>query len=133
MGKSFTGASLAVMVAGLVFAAPDSVLGQSQSETTVKIGVPASQTGRFAEFSLASLHAIELAAEYVNRNGGVKALGGAKVEIVTADTQSDPGRATQLLRQMGAAGDISAFLGPMTSAEQLANLSTIDRLKIPLC
>ena len=102
----------------------------SSSVAPVVFGEPAALTGAGAQFGVPESNAMQLAVDTINAAGGIKSLGGAKLKLVLADDQSDPTRDTQLLQQMATQG-VSAFVGPFLSAQTIANIPTITRLKIP--
>ncbi len=54
---------------------------------TYKIGVGGAHTGELAAYGIPSLKAVELAADYINANGGLL---GKKLEVVAADDQCKP-------------------------------------------
>ena len=55
----------------------------------VRLGFPSSLTGPFSPWILSAKRAIDLVVDEVNAAGGIKSLGGAKFEVLYADTQSD--------------------------------------------
>jgi branched-chain amino acid transport system substrate-binding protein len=55
----------------------------------VRLGFPSSLTGAFSPWILRAKQAIDLIVEEVNSAGGIKSLGGAKLEILYSDTQSN--------------------------------------------
>src|SRR5215471_15248580 len=57
---------------------------------TVKVGVIHPVTGPLAEPGQACRAGAQMAAEEINAAGGIKALGGARLELVLGDTQSKP-------------------------------------------
>jgi len=57
---------------------------------TVKIGVVHPVTGPLAEPGQASRLGAQMAADAINAAGGIKALGGMKIELVLGDTQTKP-------------------------------------------
>ncbi len=59
----------------------------AQAADTYKIGVGGAHTGELAAYGMPSLRAVELAADYINSQGGVL---GKKVEVVAADDQCKP-------------------------------------------
>jgi branched-chain amino acid transport system substrate-binding protein len=61
----------------------------------IKLGVLHTVTGPLAEPGQACRLGAQLAAEAVNQAGGIKALGGAKLELLLGDTQSKPEVARQ--------------------------------------
>ena len=56
---------------------------------TVKIGVLMPLTGSQSAIGNRQCDGIQLAVDLQNENGGIASLGGAKIELVVADTQSD--------------------------------------------
>jgi branched-chain amino acid transport system substrate-binding protein len=57
---------------------------------TVKIGTILPLSGAAAQLGENSQKAIDMAVEEINENGGIKSLGGAKLEIVYGDSQGKP-------------------------------------------
>lgn len=55
---------------------------------TVKVGMPSPVTGPMADVGQDSRLGAQLAVEAVNAAGGIKSLGGARVELLTADTET---------------------------------------------
>jgi branched-chain amino acid transport system substrate-binding protein len=96
----------------------------------VLIGVPISLTGVGAGFGVPQLHAAQDEVAAINAAGGIKDLGGAKLELDVADDQSSPTVAAQLLRQMAANG-VSAFIGPVLSSVLAPNVPVIQALHVP--
>lgn len=88
-------------------------------------------TGAGAGFGIPLLHAQQVAVNEINAHGGIKELGGAKLKLVVADSQSDPAVAGRLVRKMAGEG-VSAFTGPELSSLAVANVPVIQRLHIPL-
>lgn len=62
---------------------------EADSQDTIKIGVILSFTGSAAYESEMLKQGYDFAAEYWNNNGGVKALGGKKLEMIYADHADD--------------------------------------------
>ena len=67
-----------------------SALAQNQEPPPVKIGGVYPLTGPFAPLGEVDKNAILLAVEQINAQGGIKSLGGAKIEIIFADSEGDP-------------------------------------------
>ena len=57
---------------------------------TVKIGVIHPVTGPLAEPGQACRLGAQMAADAINASGGIKSLGGAKLELISGDTQTKP-------------------------------------------
>jgi branched-chain amino acid transport system substrate-binding protein len=105
--------------------------GSSTSVAPIKIGLSVELTGNTAPFGVPAAEAIQLTVNAINAAGGIKELGGAKLQLDEADNMSDPTTAGQQLRQEAADG-VVAFLGPMSSSSDSANKSLIEQLKVPL-
>ena len=58
------------------------------------------QSGDFAVATIGKVHAIQLAAEEINKAGGIA---GRQIELVTYDTQSDNTRYQEFVRRRAAA------------------------------
>jgi branched-chain amino acid transport system substrate-binding protein len=57
---------------------------------TIKVGMLLPLSGSNAPLGLMSKNACEIAVQEVNDSGGIKSMGGAKIEFVYADSQGDP-------------------------------------------
>lgn len=83
---------------------------------TIKFGVGGSHTGELAGYGIPSLRAVELAADYINANGGLL---GKQVEVIGADDQCKPelapNAATNLLSE-GVVGVIGMICSGPTKA-----------------
>ncbi|MDL2324711.1 ABC transporter substrate-binding protein [Ruminococcaceae bacterium OttesenSCG-928-A16] len=102
------------------------------NQKTVKIGVAGCITGANAESGRQTVQGAELAAKYINENGGIKALDGAQVELVLIDNTSDPNQsALALERVLDANNDIVGIVGNPTSSALLPMLPILQKYKIP--
>src|SRR5437763_5468594 len=86
-------------VLGGAIAAPY-VLRSAQAAETVNVGVVLPLSGANAQFGINSRNGIELAADQINKAGGIKALGGAKIELVVADATSTPTTAATVAQRL---------------------------------
>ena len=57
---------------------------------TIKVGILLPLSGSVAPIGVNNRRGHELAVEEINANGGLKALGGAMLEMVDGDTQGKP-------------------------------------------
>ena len=57
---------------------------------TVKVGILLPLSGSVAPIGVNNRRGHEFAVEEINANGGIKALGGAKLEMIDGDTQGKP-------------------------------------------
>ena len=56
----------------------------------VKVGLLAPLTGVSANWGQKTYYGFQLAAQILNEEGGIKSMGGAKIGVVAADTESKP-------------------------------------------
>jgi branched-chain amino acid transport system substrate-binding protein len=108
---------------------PGLVLGQSNPRT-VKIGMIQPMTGIFAYNGEQSMAGAKLAAEEINARGGIKSLGGAKIELVIGDSQSKPEAAVAEVDKLSEQG-IACFLGGYASGIALTATQASARNKVP--
>ncbi|GAB2766437.1 ABC transporter substrate-binding protein [Sinomonas soli] len=80
----------------------------SGNESTYDIGVLVSQTGSGAQLGQGELQGAQLAADYVNKKGGVN---GHQIKIVSADDKSTPDQALQQARTL-ISQKVAAVVGP---------------------
>jgi branched-chain amino acid transport system substrate-binding protein len=112
--------------AGIV-AAP--VLLRAQP-AAVKVGILQPVTGALAQDGELGRTGAELAIAEINRSGGIKALGGAKLEIVFGDARSNPEAGTQEVERMQAEG-VAAIVGGFASPVCLAATQAAARYDLP--
>jgi branched-chain amino acid transport system substrate-binding protein len=90
----------------------------------IKIGVIQPLTGPLAQDGLLNMKAYEFAVEEINKSGGIKSLGGAKIEILKGNSEAKPeigmGEAERLIRE-GAVVLMGAYQSSVTfTASQAA-------------
>ncbi|MBP2300723.1 ABC transporter substrate-binding protein [Azospirillum picis] len=120
------GAAAAVF-ATVPMAAPTVLRAQTAA---VKIGILQPVTGALAyDGDLGRLGA-EMAINEINAAGGIKALGGAKIEMVFGDARSMPEAGTQEVERMQADG-VSAIVGGFASPICLAASQAAARYDLP--
>jgi branched-chain amino acid transport system substrate-binding protein len=98
---------------------------------SIKIAAPFGLTGPVGPFAEPHVPALELAIKKINETGGIKSLGGAPLELLLQDSQSDPAVATRLLREMKADGAVIA-VAPFASGIALAAKPVLADLDLPL-
>lgn len=74
---------------------------------------------------------VEMLAKEVNAAGGIKSLGGAMIEIVSADTGSASGQAQNEMRRLSTQENVDAVLGALLTNDFLAVAGAIDEYKMP--
>jgi branched-chain amino acid transport system substrate-binding protein len=97
----------------------------------VRIGVVLPLSGQFALGGQNVKRGYDLAAEELNQAGGIKALGGAQIELVYADNQGKQdvaiGETERLIQQE----NVSAIMGSWHSPSTIAGTQAAERHKTP--
>jgi branched-chain amino acid transport system substrate-binding protein len=122
--------------AGTVFAAGAlAALGiprAARAAEPVNIGALYPVTGSFAQIGQGCVNAAKLAVQMVNDAGGIKALGGAKLNLIISDVQSDATvTRTETDRLIGSYKP-AAIHGCFASALTLIASEVAERAKVPL-
>lgn len=97
----------------------------------VNIGVIQPLSGANAQFGINCRNGIEFVADAINAAGGIKALGGAKINLVVSDATSNPSTASTVAEQMITQNKLSAVLGAFVSALTLPISEVTARADIP--
>lgn len=97
---------------------------------TVKIGVLLPLSGSTAYYGDVQLDGIEFCADYVNRNGGIKSMGGAQIELVVQDSASSPETGISAFETLVEAG-VSAIVGPYNSTVAAATAPLAIQHEVP--
>jgi branched-chain amino acid transport system substrate-binding protein len=96
----------------------------------VKIGVLHPVTGALAYSGQQCREGALMAIEDINKAGGIKSLGGAKLDALLGDAQSTPQAGTAEVEKMNEAG-VSAILGAYASAICLATTQAAAKYNLP--
>jgi branched-chain amino acid transport system substrate-binding protein len=107
--------------------------GVARSQTKpVNVGVILPLSGANAQFGINSRQGIELVADEINAAGGLKGLGGAKINLVVADSTSTPTAAATVAQRFIAENECCAILGAFVSSLTIAISEVTERRGIPL-
>lgn len=106
-------------------------VAQAQPKT-VNVGVILPLSGANAQFGINSRQGIEMVAGELNAAGGLTAFGGAKINLVIADSTSTPANAATVAQRMIGENDCCAILGAFASTLSLAISEVTERRGIPL-
>ena len=106
---------------------PAIVRGQSGP---IKVGVLHPVTGPLAYSGGLSRLGAQMAIDEINAAGGIKSLGGAKIETVLGDAQSKPEVGVSEVEKMNGQG-VSAIVGAYASAICLATTQAAAKYSIP--
>ena len=96
----------------------------------VKIGLLIPLSGRYAETGISVRRGIEMILNDVNAAGGIKSMGGAKVNLVVADNGSDPTKTSLEARRLMTEEKVSFILGPYSTPESEAFRPIAERYKV---
>ena len=99
--------------------------------TEVNIGAIFPITGELARPGQTCLNAAQMAVEEINAAGGVKALGGANINLVTTDLRSDDKVARTETERIITSNKLTAINGSYASALSLVSSEVTERFKIP--
>ena len=102
------------------------------AQDSVNVGVIVPLSGPNAQFGINSRNGIQLVADEINENGGIEALGGAKINLVIADATSNPTQAATVAQRMLSQDDVVAVLGAFASSLTLAISEVTERRQVPL-
>lgn len=94
----------------------------------VVIGALEPLSGPFAAWGGAHLSGLEFAVDEINQDGGVL---DRNVEIVHADTESDPGEGDTLFRRFVEEEGAAAITGPVSSDLGIRTAITAEELEVP--
>jgi branched-chain amino acid transport system substrate-binding protein len=103
----------------------------SMAVDNVKIGIMLPLSGGLAKLGESSKWADEFAVAEVNAEGGIKSLGGAKLELIIADTQGKPELGQTIAEQLIHRDKVDLILGCWNSAVTLPASAAAERYKVP--
>jgi branched-chain amino acid transport system substrate-binding protein len=98
----------------------------------VNIGGLYPVTGNLAQIGVGCVNAAKLAVEMVNDAGGIKSLGGAKLNLIISDVQSDTTVTRTETDRLISDNKLSAIHGCFASALTLIASEVAERAKVPL-
>jgi len=103
-----------------------------ESADVIKIGCVFPITGNNADQGSINVDGCQFAVDYINEKGGIAALGGAKLELVTYDNQSDADQAKAVAeRLINENPDIVAVTGAASSSFVLPMLPVFEKNQMP--
>ena len=114
--------------------APAPAAPSDDAPATIKVGIPTPLTGMIAGFGQGTPFAEQLAVDAVNAKGGIYIAEYDKqipLEIIVADTESDPGKAGEIAEQMATKDGVNMFLARHTPNTTIPVALVGDRYGIP--
>jgi branched-chain amino acid transport system substrate-binding protein len=117
--------------AAVVVTAPLVIRSSFAQPLAINIGVIQPLSGANAQFGINCRNGIELAADEINAAGGIKALGGAKINLVVSDATSNPTTSASAAQRLIAQNELTAVIGAFASSLTLAVSEVTARADIP--
>ncbi len=99
------------------------------SAQDILVGEYASLTGSEATFGVNSDNGVQLAAEEINKAGGVL---GRKIKLIVEDDQSKPGQPSTAVNKLIQSDKVSAVIGEIASSRSLEAAPICQAAKIPM-
>lgn len=118
--------SLAASTLAMPYVRPAGAQGSA-----IRIGVINSMSGNLAAYATEGHPAFEYVVGKINAGGGIKSMGGAKIELILADDTSQPARTAAEARRLITEEKVSLIVGTLLSSQMLAITPVLDELKMP--
>jgi len=118
-------------IAGAALAAPFSTSVRAQP-ASIPIGIVVGLTGRAAPWGIPVADATRLAVDMINKSGGIKSKGGARLELVVADHQSNPQMAGTQTERLIQTSNVLAVFGNAVSGATMVGSLVADRNRTPI-
>jgi len=120
-----------IVVLTLALVAPALFIRPAPAAEDVKIALVAPLSGRWARQGQLKKMGAEMAIEEINSQGGIKALGGAKIVLREADAGDSVEKAVSAAQRVLAREKISAGIGSWLSSFTLGVTEVAERLQVP--
>ncbi len=120
-----------MLVAVVALAMTIGTLGSAQAAQTVKIGNIIPLSGPSASVGIQGKNAREMAVQEINDAGGIKSMGGAKLEMLYADSKSDPTAGVSAAEQMINSDKVVLLTGCWNSAVTYPATQVAERYGVP--
>lgn len=121
---------LGCLVAALTIAGAVGAVSAQPAE--IVIGAPNAMTGSFGEAGRRVVTGLQIAADQINKEGGIKSMGGAKLKVVPVDTSDNPTQAASVTQRLISENGAKILVGANTSAMTLSVQIEAERAEIPL-
>ncbi len=131
LGRGVSRRTLMIGAAGAI-AAPHVIRDAVAQGKAVNVGVILPLSGANAQFGVNSRNGIELVADEINAAGGIRSLGGARINLVIADSTSTPTTAANVAQRLLTQNDVVAILGAFASSLTIAISEVTERRGVPL-
>src|SRR3990167_7387161 len=97
---------------------------------SIKVGILLPLTGHLKVAGETNLHGHQLAVEEINSSGGIKALGGVRLELLVADSHGDPTTGSREAERLVNEGAV-ALIGAYQSVVTFPATEVAEKHKVP--
>lgn len=118
---------LITIILVVVIASVGLMLGCTKGEIELKIGATASLTGKLVNISKSIQNGVELAAEEINKKGGIE---GKKIRLVWEDEGDNPQKAVSAIQKLINIHYVPVIIGPISSSSVMAVAPIANRAKV---
>jgi branched-chain amino acid transport system substrate-binding protein len=118
-----------LLAATLAASACQTGCNRGPGEGKIRIGLLMSMTGDTANFGISSSNAIRMAADELNKNGGIN---GKQIELLLQDDRSDATEAANITTKFVSQDGVHAIIGEVGSSRTLAAAPIAQNAKIPM-
>jgi branched-chain amino acid transport system substrate-binding protein len=127
LGGALAGAGL-LALSGCRFSGSD---GGGGAGETINVGVILPLSGGAAQAGENARAGIQMIADKINGDGGIKSLDGAQIELQVADSTEEPSNAANVAQRFISQNEVVAVLGSYSSSLSLAVSEVTERQSIP--
>jgi len=120
-----------LLILTLALCVPMLFAGIATATETVRIGMLLPLSGGSAAIGNQTKTGAEVAVAQINAAGGIKALGGAKIELVFADTQSKPDVGVSEAERLIQVEKVDLIIGAYNSAVTFPSSEVAERYGVP--
>jgi branched-chain amino acid transport system substrate-binding protein len=106
--------------------------GGGNSVAQVKIGLLMPLSGPAADYGAKLRAEAQFAADEINGAGGIKSLGGAKIALDFADTESKPEIGTAAAQRLISQDNVDGLIGAYNSSVSLPVTALAEKSKVPI-
>ena len=103
----------------------------SAEPKTIKIGVIQPMSGSLSAYAQEGEPVFEYMIKKINDHGGIKSMGGARIELIVGDDASQPSRTAAEARRLASQHGVAMIMGSILSAQMLALCPVLDEMKVP--
>ena len=130
MLRKFNRREVAALLPGALFAAKARP-ARAQGASVIKVGLIQPMSGNLSPYAQEGQPVIEYLFDKINSEGGIKSMGGARIQAVLADDSSEPARAAIEARRLATQENVSVMMGTLLSSQMLGISPVVDEYKVP--